>query len=98
MPYRAHTLSIILAAAALTGCMAMPADPAKMTAEQIKASAGDRSAQAACTIVNSPWGVGRTIFVQLDQRTIPAGSVTVGTDCAVTIQSEAATKGKAAAP
>lgn len=76
----------------LAGCAGtIPADPSKMTAEQIKAMASDRSAVATCSTGNGPWGVVRTTYVQLDKATIPAGTVTVGTDCTVTIQSS--TKG-----
>lgn len=88
-------LIIAAIAAIFAGCAGtLPADPSKMTAEQLKAAAADRSAMAACTIVNSPWGVGRTIYVQLDQKTIPTGSVTVAADCSVTINSEAAPKAR----
>lgn len=86
----------LLLAFALSGCAnTIPADPTHMSPEQLRELAKDRSAMAACTVVNSPWGVGRTIFVQLDQKTIPAGSVTVGTDCSITVQSEAAQKAEA---
>lgn len=79
---------LLAAVALMGGCAgALPADPSKMSPEQLKASSLDRSAVASCTVVNSPWGVGRTIYVQLDKGTIPAGAVTVGTDCAVTVQS-----------
>jgi len=90
--------SMILAALALTGCTALPADPAKMTADQLAALAKDRSASASCTTVNSPWGVGRSIYVQLDQKTIPTGSVTVGTDCSITINSDTPAKPVAPKP
>jgi len=85
---RLALLAILLTVAyLLTACggMNLPADPAKMTAEQIKALATDRSAAAACTTVAGPWGTGRTIFVQLDKGTIPAGAVTVSQDCQITI-------------
>lgn len=83
-----HTVTIALLCAALAGCAGtIPADPSKMTPEQLKAAAADRSAVATCTLMNSPWGAGRTIYVQLDKATIPSGSVTVGTDCTVTVQS-----------
>lgn len=79
-------------AVALTACAGIPADPSKMTPEQLRESAKDRSAMASCTTANSPWGVGRTIFVQIDRQTLPTGSVTVGADCAVTFHSETAPK------
>lgn len=85
-------LMVLLAVLAFTGCANLPADPTKMSPEQLREAAKDRSASAACTVVNSPWGVGRTIYVVLDQKTIPTGVVTVSADCTVTIQSETAAK------
>jgi starvation-inducible outer membrane lipoprotein len=84
------TIAIICAALALTACAGIPADPSKMTPEQLRESAKDRSAMASCTTANSPWGVGRTIYVQIDRQTLPTGSVTVAADCAVTFNSETA--------
>lgn len=87
-------LVLVLIVAMLFGCaVPPPMDPSKMTAEQITAAAKDRSALAICTTVNSPWGVGRTVHVQLDKATIPDGDVSVATDCAVTVRTN-----KAAAP
>jgi len=80
-----HLLCCIFAAV-LEGCASqVPADPTHMTPEQIKELAKDKSASAACTVVNSPWGVGRTIFVQFDKSTAPNGTVTVGADCTVSL-------------
>jgi hypothetical protein len=84
------TLATLCAALALTACAGIPADPSKMTPEQLRESAKDRSAMASCTTANSPWGVGRTIYVQIDRQTLPTGSVTVAADCAVTFNSETA--------
>lgn len=70
----------------LAGCAGnIPADPTRMTPDQIKELAKDKSATAACTVVNSPWGVGRTIYVQFDKSTSPNGTVTVGADCTVSL-------------
>lgn len=89
---------LILLIALLAGCAGtMPADPTHMSPEQLAAMAKDRSASAACTVVNSPWGVGRTIYVQLDKATIPSGNVTVGPDCTVTITADPAAAKAAAA-
>ncbi len=70
------------------GCASVPGDPAKLNAEQLREIAKDKSASVACTIVNSPWGVGRTIWVQVDKSTFKAGAVTVGADCTVTVESD----------
>lgn len=79
-------LSIVLLIAGCAG--QIPADPSKMTAEQLKALAADRSAIAACTLINGPWGVGRTILVQLDRAAIVGGGISVGADCTVQLQAE----------
>lgn len=87
------------ALAMLAGCAGqLPVDPSKMSPEQLSALAKDRSAMATCTLANGPWGVGRTIYVQLDQKTIPAGSVTVASDCAVTVHSDKTAAKPAPAP
>lgn len=83
----------------LTGCAGtIPADPSKMTAEQLKALAADRSAIAACTLINGPWGVGRTILVQLDRAAIVGGGISVGADCTVNLQAEQRPARAASAP
>jgi hypothetical protein len=84
------TLATLSAALALTACAGIPADPSRMTPEQLRESAKDRSAMASCTTASSPWGDGRTIYVQIDRQTLPTGSVTVAADCAVTFHSETA--------
>jgi hypothetical protein len=85
------TTTLCAAAALLTACAATtPADPTKMTPEQLKALASDRSATASCSIVNSPWGRGTVTYVQLDRATVPAGEVSIGPDCVVTVRAEPA--------
>lgn len=87
---KAATLAIA-ACAALTACAGtIPADPTKMSAEQLRALAADRSATASCSIVNSPWGRGTVTYVQLDRATVPAGEVSIGPDCVVTVRAEPA--------
>ena len=73
----------------LAGCATAPADPSKLSADQLRALAADRSAVASCATTMTPWGPIRTTLVQLDRATIPAGRVTVGADCTVTVESEA---------
>lgn len=89
---------ILLVAGAIAGCTTTtPADPTKMSPEQLKALAADRSATASCSIVNSPWGRGTVTYVQLDRATVPAGEVSIGPDCVVTVRAEPA-PARAAAP
>lgn len=75
-------LSVLLA-----GCAGqqLPFDLSKMTPEQLKAAAADRSTVASCTQGNGPWGTVRTVYVQIDKGSIPDGSVTVSQDCKVDV-------------
>ncbi len=56
-----------------------------MTPEQINAMAKDRGASATCTTANSPWGVGRTIMVQLDRSVIVDGTISVDAECKIVV-------------
>jgi hypothetical protein len=85
-----RALAIMAACAALAGCASAPADPSKLSADQLRALAADRSALASCSTTNTPWGPFRTTLVQLDRATIPAGEVSIGADCTVTVRTQAA--------
>ena len=79
-------IPLFFALLTMGGCAGtLPADPSKMTPDQLKEMVKDRSASAACTLINSPWGVGRTVFVQLDKAAIPSGAVQVNQDCTMVI-------------
>lgn len=80
-----HRWGIACLAALMCGCASIPADPSRMSADQLRELSKDRSASAACSAINTPWGPARTVFVQLDQKSIVNGSVTVGQDCVVTV-------------
>lgn len=84
----------LCALALLGGCAspAAPIDLQKMTAEQIKAAASDRSAVGTCSQVVGPWGTGRIVYVQLDRGVAPAGEVTVNAECNVTVKASAPLK------
>jgi hypothetical protein len=84
------TIATICAIIVLTGCATAPADPSKLSADQLRALAADRSALASCSTTNTPWGPFRTTLVQLDRATIPAGEVSIGADCTVTVRTQAA--------
>lgn len=71
----------------LVGCANMPADPAKMTAEQLKEWVRDKNANISCGVYNSPYGKGVMTYVVLDKGTIVNGSVSVDNECKVIIQS-----------
>lgn len=88
--FRVSSTALLCVLAALsTGCATAPADPSKLSADQLRALAADRSAVASCATTMTPWGPIRTTLVQLDRATIPTGRVTVGADCTVTVESEA---------
>jgi hypothetical protein len=82
---RALPLVILLA-----GCAGaqVPIDLSKMSADQIKAAAADRSAVGSCSQVVGPWGTGRIVYVQLDRGTAPNAEVTINAECTVTIKSQ----------
>lgn len=81
-------ISVAFAALVLFGGCAntVPADPSKLSAQQLEALAKDRGASAACTVANTPWGPARTIYVQLDRGVIPIGTVSVDAECKVSVQ------------
>lgn len=74
-------LTLVLAA----GCLALPANPEKMTPEQIREWTKDKSIAATCTTINSPYGRGIVVHVGMDKGVVAAGSVQVDDQCKVTI-------------
>lgn len=79
---------LIAITAALAGCTSLPADPTKMTPEQLTAAAKDRSISAICVLASTPWGPQRSVNVTLDKASIASGTVTMTPDCQVTIQAD----------
>lgn len=79
-----HSL-ILLAIATLTGCAALPADPAKMNADQLHEWVKDKNANISCGVFNSPYGRGVMTYVVLDKGIVVDGSVSVDNECKVTI-------------
>lgn len=63
----------------LSGCSSMGYQG--MSAEQIAATAKMKDANVNCTVVNSPWGKGINVFVNIDKGVIGGGSLIVGQDC-----------------
>lgn len=63
----------------LSGCAAQGLQG--MSPEQIKAAGKD--ATAICTEAFSPWGRGRTVYLNVDRAVIQSGGFTVDKDCAL---------------
>ena len=81
-----RTAAIVLVLAGLsTGCLSLPANPEKMTPEQIREWTKDKSIAATCTTINSPYGRGIVVHVGMDKGVVAAGSVQVDDQCKVTI-------------
>ncbi len=81
-----RTLVAVLSIALLSaGCLALPANPEKMTPEQIREWTKDKSIAATCTTINSPYGRGIVVHVGMDKGVVAAGSVQVDDQCKVTI-------------
>jgi starvation-inducible outer membrane lipoprotein len=76
----------------LSGCTTLPADPAKMTPEQLREYAKDRNATVTCVQARNATGTVAMISVSLDKAAIVSGSVTVkpASDCEATITSRPA--------
>lgn len=69
----------LLIALLLPGCAAQGLQG--MSAEQIKAAGKD--ATAICTEAFSPWGRGRTVYLNVDRNVIQSGAFQVTKDCDV---------------
>jgi starvation-inducible outer membrane lipoprotein len=76
---------IALAALSLTACVSLPADPTKMTPEQLREFAKDKNANVTCGVANSPYGRGVMVSVTLDKAVVIDGTVQVDNECKVTI-------------
>ena len=71
----------------LTACNSMPADPAKMTPEQLREWVRDKSASVTCISAKNAVGNVTTVVANLDAGTVKTGVVTISTDCVTTINS-----------
>lgn len=82
----------VVALALLAGCASpqLPYQADKMTPEQLRAMASDKSADATCSKLVAPWGHGTVVSVKLDKGTTPAGmTVEIGADCVTRILPQA---------
>ena len=82
---KALMVAIWLMLSACTG-ITTPMNLEKMSAEQIRAAANDRSSVGTCSQVVGPWGIARIVYVQLDKGVAHDGEVTVNNECTVTIK------------
>lgn len=76
---------LALVLAVIAGCVSLPADPTKMSAEQLKEWAKDKNANISCGSTISTLGKFGVVTVVIDKGLVPNGSVTVDADCKVTI-------------
>lgn len=77
----------LIIVALLAGCSAMPADPAKMSPEQLREWVKDKSASVTCVSAKNAVGNVTTVVANLDRGVVTAGVVTISTDCVTTINS-----------
>lgn len=79
-------LLALLPCALLAACAgALPADPAKMSPEQLKASARDKNAAVACSSGKTAAGNVTLVYVNMDQAVRLGSMATVEADCKTTI-------------
>ena len=73
------------------GCAgsAIPADPSKMSAEQLNAWAKDKNANIACSTYKGVYGTGVVNYVVLDKGIVVNGTVVLDQECKVTITNSA---------
>jgi len=85
------TFAILSATAILTGCagVTLPADPSKMSPQQLSAMARDKNANVSCAVAAGPWGKGSAVFVVMDQAPKFSGTVVVDSECKTTITLQA---------
>lgn len=73
----------------VSGCAAtLPANPEKMTADQLREWVKDKNANVSCGVINSPYGRGVMTSVVLDKAVVINGTVSVDSECKVTIQND----------
>ena len=86
--------------ALLVGCAgsAIPADPSKMSAEQLGAWAKDRNANIACSTYKGVYGTGVVNYVVLDKGIVLNGTLVLDQECKVTISNAIPAKPAASAP
>jgi len=76
----------------LAGCVSLPADPTKMSAEQLREWVKDKNANISCGSTISTLGKFGVVSVVIDKGLVPNGAVTVDADCKITITNTVAPK------
>ena len=85
LPLHPHTLQILVILTALAGCLSLPANPEKMTPEQLTAWAKDKNANIACATGTNVAGRGNVAYVVIDKGAIQGSSVQIDPDCSIKI-------------
>ena len=80
-------MRVALLALLLTGCATLPGDPAKMTAEQLRETVKDKSANVSCATVQTPYK-GNAVFLNLDKGVLAVGEISIDAECKVTIRNK----------
>lgn len=79
----------LLGAVLLGGCMTIPANPADMSAEQLREWIKDKNANVTCVIANTPYGKGSVVMMTVDRSLIVNGSMTIDDACKITMTNQA---------
>lgn len=88
-----HSLLLLtISAFALAACNTLPADPSKMSAEQLKAWAADKNANVACSTFKGMYGTGVVNYAVIDKGILVDGTVTVDNECKITISNSVPAK------
>lgn len=73
----------------LAGCALPGFSTQSLSAEQLKASAADKNASAVCATGTGPWGKVNTVYVNVDKSSISNGTVSVDSECKVSVTTAA---------
>jgi starvation-inducible outer membrane lipoprotein len=78
----------LLAPLLLSACLSIPANPEKMTPEQLREWAKDKNANIACSTASNIYGRGIVSYVVIDKGTLQTSAVSVDGECKITIQND----------
>ena len=74
----------LLTLLAMTGCATIPGNPTTMTPEQLREIVKDKNANVGCATVQTPYK-GNVVYLVLDKGIVVNGTMTVKSDCEITI-------------